>query len=108
MQLIGPSSVKGIEINPYAAELARVPVWIGEIQWMQCNGFSVSPDPILKPLETIECRNAILTPEGEDPQRLETDVVIGNPPILGNKRIRTRLGDHIAETLPQLYKGMID
>jgi type II restriction/modification system DNA methylase subunit YeeA len=32
---IGPASVKGIEINHYAAELARVSVWIGEIQWMR-------------------------------------------------------------------------
>ncbi len=32
---IGPANVKGIEINPYAAELARVSVWIGEIQWMR-------------------------------------------------------------------------
>ncbi len=37
---IGPANVKGIEINPYAAELARVSVWIGEIQWMRRNGFS--------------------------------------------------------------------
>ena len=39
---IGPANVKGIEINPYAAELARVSVWIGEIQWMRRNGFSES------------------------------------------------------------------
>ena len=48
---IGPESVKGIEINPYAAELARVSVWIGEIQWMRRNGFGVCRNPILKPLE---------------------------------------------------------
>jgi len=29
---IGPEAVKGIEINPYAAEIARVVIWIGEIQ----------------------------------------------------------------------------
>ena len=39
---IGPEAVKGIEINPYAAELARVTVWIGEIQWMRRNGFDVA------------------------------------------------------------------
>ena len=61
---IGPASVKGIEINPYAAELARVSVWIGEIQWMRRNGFSESRKPILKPLDTIECRDAILTARG--------------------------------------------
>ncbi len=27
---VGPANVKGIEINPYAAELARVSVWIGD------------------------------------------------------------------------------
>ena len=54
---IGPANVKGIEINPYAAELARVSVWIGEIQWMLRNGFAESRDPILQPLDTIECRD---------------------------------------------------
>ena len=32
--MVGPENVLGIELNPYAAELARVTVWIGEIQWM--------------------------------------------------------------------------
>ena len=59
---VGPANVRGIEINAYAAELARVSVWIGEIQWMRHNGFNESRDPILKPLETIECRDALLTP----------------------------------------------
>jgi len=57
---VGPECVKGIEINPYAAELARVTVWIGEIQWMRRNGFDVSREPILRPLDTIECRDALL------------------------------------------------
>ena len=38
---VGPEQLLGIEINPYAAELARVSVWIGEIQWMQRNGFGI-------------------------------------------------------------------
>ena len=59
--IVGPANVKGIEINSYAAELARVSVWIGEIQWMRRNGFSEVRDPILKPLDTIECRDAIIT-----------------------------------------------
>ena len=80
---IGPANVKGIEINPYAAELARVSVWIGEIQWMRRNGFSEVRDPILKPLDTIECRDAILTPDNTEPDWPEADVVIGNPPFLG-------------------------
>ena len=82
---IGPANVKGLEINPYAAELARVSVWIGEIQWMRRNGFYESRNPILKPLDTIECRDAILTPDNIEPKWPEADVVIGNPPFLGGK-----------------------
>ena len=80
---VGPGNVKGIEINPYAAELARVSVWIGEIQWMRRNGFGEARDPILKPLDTIECRDALLRQDGTEPDWPSTDVVIGNPPFLG-------------------------
>ena len=100
---IGPANVKGIEINPYAAELARVSVWIGEIQWMRRNGFSEARDPILKPLDTIECRDAILTPDGAEPDWPKADVVIGNPPFLGDKLLippsRKRLRGTPAEDL---------
>ena len=50
----------GSEINPFAAELARVSVWIGEINWMREHGFDASRNPILKPLQTIECRDGVL------------------------------------------------
>ena len=78
--LVGPANVKGTEVNPYGAGLARVSVWIGEIQWMRRNGFWEAHDPILKPLDTIECRDAILTPANNEPDWPEADVVIGNPP----------------------------
>ena len=32
---------------------------LGEIQWMRRNGFAEARNPILKPLDTIECRDAI-------------------------------------------------
>ena len=104
---VGPASVKGIEINPYAAELARVSVWIGEIQWMRRNGFSESRKPILKPLDTIECRDAILTADGEEPNWPEADVVIGNPPFLGGKLLRGALGGEYVEGLQRLYGDRI-
>ena len=82
---VGPAHVRGIELNPYAAELARVSVWIGEIQWMRRHGFREDRDPILKPLDTIECRDAVLTDEGQEPEWPEADVVIGNPPFSGRE-----------------------
>ena len=101
--VIGPANVKGIEINPYAAELARVSVWIGEIQWMRRNGFAEARNPILKPLDTIECRDAILSQDNIEPDWPEADVVIGNPPFLGGKLLRDGLGDEYVESLQKLY-----
>ncbi len=104
---IGPTNVKGIELNPYAAELARVSVWIGEIQWMRRNGFSESRNPILKPLDTIECRDAILTPGNTEPDWPEADVVIGNPPFLGSKMLIDNLGEDYVSRMYATYAGRV-
>ena len=104
---IGPANVKGIEINPYAAELARVSVWIGEIQWMRRNGFGEARDPILKPLDTIECRDAILTPDSFEPEWPWADVVIGNPPFLGGKLLITHLGEDYVSRMFKTYAGRV-
>lgn len=105
MQLpqVGPDAVKGIEISPYAAEIARVVIWIGEIQWMLNNGFAYRKNPILQPLQNIECRDALL--DCSDPDNpVEADwpdasFIVGNPPFLGNRLLRRILGNEIAEQL---------
>ena len=104
---VGPANVRGIEINAYAAELARVSVWIGEIQWMRRNGFNESREPILKPLDTIECRDAILTPEGTEPEWPEADVVVGNPPFLGGKLLIRNLGEDYISKVFSTYEGRV-
>ena len=104
---VGPANVKGIEINAYAAELARVSVWIGEIQWMRRNGFSNATDPILDPLDTIECRDAILAPDGSEPDWPQADVVIGNPPFFGHRLMRKVLGEDYTLSLRSAYRGSV-
>ena len=104
---VGPANVKGIEINAYAAELARVSVWIGDIQWMRRNGFRESRDPILKPLETIECRDAILTTDEREPEWPAAGVVIGNPPFLGYSPQREVLGHEYTEAMRRVYSGQL-
>ena len=119
---VGPANVRGIELNAYAAELARVSVWVGEIQWMRRNGFRESRDPILKPLDTIECRDALLAPEGGKPGGAElegaesegresdwpaADVVIGNPPFLGGKLLNAHLGEDYVSRLFAVYEGRV-
>jgi methylase of polypeptide subunit release factors len=102
-----PANVLGIELNPYAAELARVTVWIGEIQWMLKHGYAIRRDPILARLEHIECRDALLNPDGGEAEWPEADVIIGNPPFLGDKKMRAELGDAYTERLREIYAGRV-
>jgi hypothetical protein len=104
---VRPAQLHGIEINPYAAELAQVVIWIGYLQWMRDNGFGYPTSPILDRLQTIENRDAILDFVAQTPssgqaqvrapvlQRTpvpaewpEADFIIGNPPFLGSKVFR--------------------
>ncbi len=104
---VGPECVKGIEINPFAAELARVSVWIGEIQWMRKNGFGVSTQPILKPLNTIECRDALLNADGTEADWPDADVIVGNPPFLGAKLMKSRMGVDETVRLRNAFSGRL-
>lgn len=113
MQLpeVGPETVLGIEVNPYAAELARVVIWIGQIQWMLTNGFAYLRDPILRPLDNVECRDAILDTSDPDnprePSWPAADVIVGNPPFLGGKLLRSGLDNEYVEALFQVYRGRV-
>lgn len=100
---VGPECVLGIELNPYAAELARVSTWIAEIQWMRRNGFEAARDPILKPLGTIECRDAVLAQDGSAAEWPKADFIIGNPPFLGNKRMVSELGETYVTSLREAW-----
>jgi len=102
-----PANVLGIEINAYAAELARVTVWIGEIQWMLKNGYEIQRKPILAPLDHIQCRDAVLNADGTEAEWPEADVIIGNPPFLGDKKMRNELGDEYTEALRKCYADRV-
>ena len=103
---VGPEAVIGIEINAYAAELARLTVWIGEIQWMLGHGYSLNDQPILKPLNSIECRDALLDGDQEATWPM-ADAIVGNPPFLGDKKQLAELGDHYAGLLRRVYQGRV-
>ena len=110
-----PANVLGIELNPYAAELARVTVWIGEIQWMLAHGYQYRKDPILAPLDHIECRDAVLVyvqtdPRGaiySEPSWPKVDAIVGNPPFLGGSKKRRELGDDYFMALSSTYKNRV-
>ena len=108
---VGPEILHGIEINPFAAELARTTIWIGDIQWRVKNAISHHPRPLLRKLDSIECRDALLAPDGKggfvEAKWPEADYIVGNPPFLGGKRMRRGLGDATVETLFRVYEGRV-
>lgn len=123
---VRPTQLLGIEINPYASELAQVSIWIGYLQWMRDNGFNAPRDPILEPITTIENRDAILAWADEDGKKIpvwsegakclgqahwpQADFIVGNPPFLGSRKARQELGDeyvgHYQSAYPHLPDGV--
>ncbi len=108
---VRPTQLAGIEINPYAQQLAQVVIWIGYLQWMHHNGFIPPRDPVLEPIESIRLMDAILDlsdPENpREPGWPEADFIVGNPPFLGGNKIREQVGDDYVGPLFHLYEGRV-
>ena len=108
---VHPSQLYGLETNVYAHELASVVVWIGYLQWLKDNGIGWPTEPILRKLDNIQHRDAILTHDADgkpmEPAWPEAEFIIGNPPFLGGNRIRQELGDAYVERLFEVYDGRV-
>lgn len=108
---VHPSQLYGLETNIYAQELASVVVWIGYLQWLNQNGIGWPTEPILRKLDNIQCRDAILTHDAKgnpvEPEWPAVDFIIGNPPFLGDKKMRGELGDEYVDSLRQLYEARV-
>ncbi|MCK9387343.1 MAG: hypothetical protein M0Q22_02985 [Sulfuritalea sp.] len=145
---VDPHQFLGLELNPRAAAIAELVLWIGYLQWhfriSKGNAGASLPNPILRDFRNVECRDAVLAHDGIDyamddngiaisrwdgrsmkthpvtgeqvpdesarvpleryknPRRAEwpaADVVVGNPPFIGDKRLRAALGDGYVDAL---------
>lgn len=150
---ITPENFLGIEINPRAAAIAQLVLWIGYLQWhFRVNGADrAPPEPILRDVRTIENRDALIEYDGRvlelDEQgkplsiwdgtsmmthpttgRLipdetgrrdiyryihprqatwpKADFIVGNPPFIGSKRMRKRLGSSYVDAVRIAYHGL--
>jgi hypothetical protein len=110
---IGPWQFHGIEINPYAYELAQMTLWIGFLQWHRGNGYPITATPILKKLDNFHLMDALLDlsdpvhpREAAWPEfRADAEVIIvGNPPFLGGKMLRRELGYDYVSALHAVYR----
>lgn len=109
---VGPWQLYGIEVNPYAYDLALMTVWIGYLQWVKANGFGFPNDPILHKLEgNFRKMDAILDltdpSQPKEPEWPRVDFMVGNPPFLGGNRIRQELGNDYVDALFQHYAGRV-
>jgi hypothetical protein len=108
---VSPAQLYGIEKNPFAAELAQVAIWIGYLQWKHANGLPDLHEPILQTLDTIQCRDAVLDFDAQgqpiEPTWPAADVIVGNPPFLGGKRLRMELGDKYVDDMFVPYNGRV-
>ena len=109
---VHPRQLHGIEISPYAVELASIVIWIGYLQWKHRNVMPLDDEePILEPLDQVEGKDAILDLSDPDhPSEAvwpKVDVVVGNPPFLGGKLLRRGLGDQYVDDLFRAWDGRV-
>ena len=110
-EMVHPSQLFGLELNVYAHEMASVVVWIGYLQWLKEHGMGFPTEPILRKLDNIQHRDAILAHDSDgkpvEAEWPEADFIIGNPPFLGDKRMRAELGDEYVTVLRAVYEGRV-
>jgi hypothetical protein len=65
---VNPSQFLGIELNPRAAAIADLVIWIGYLQWHFRRFGDIPPiEPVLREYNNIECRDAVLAYDGREP-----------------------------------------
>jgi len=110
-KMVSPTQLFGIEVEFYAHELASVVVWIGFLQWKHEHGVQEDREPVLQKLANIEHADAILRYDSEgkpyEPEWPKADFIIGNPPFLGDKKMRRELNHKYVEDLRDLYRGRV-
>ncbi len=58
---VDPHQFLGLEVNPRAAAIAEMVLWIGYLQWhFRTHGNVRPPEPVIKNYHNIQCRDAVL------------------------------------------------
>ena len=110
---VHPRQLYGIEKNEIAHDLASIVVWIGYLQWLDNNGYTglFKREPILEPIDNIHLMDAILAYDADgnpvEPEWPAADVIVSNPPFLGDKKMLRELGDDYVATLRRRYAGRV-
>ncbi len=149
---VDPHQLLGLEVNPRAAAIAELVLWIGYLQWhFRTRGRVAPPEPIIKAFHNIECRDAVLAFDHSEPvtdgdgspitrwdgrtmkihpvtgeevpdetarvpalryknprpaKWPDADFIVGNPPFIGNKRMRLALGDGYVQAVREAWPSV--
>jgi hypothetical protein len=105
---VSPKQMRGLELNRYAHEIAGMVLWIGFIQWCAEHGERVNREPVLEKLEGLQNKDAALDEASGQPTVWpDAEFIVGNPPFLGNYKMRQELGDTYSEAIRKAYEGRV-
>lgn len=130
---VDPHQFLGLELNPRAAAIAELVLWIGYLQWHFRIKGGMPGEPILHAFHNItgnfdavlqadvtlarDTRGVPLTRNGQEvyayanpcrPDWPAAEFIVGNPPFIGGKDIRARLGDEKTEALWKAHPEVND
>tara|TARA_R110002072_G_scaffold284396_5_gene448672 strand:- start:3512 stop:6988 length:3477 start_codon:yes stop_codon:yes gene_type:complete len=93
---VDPHQFLGLEINPRAAQIAELVLWIGYLQWhYRLSDRLDLPEPILRDFKNIECRDALIEYDSREPELDEN----GNPVTIWDG-ISMKLSPTTGELIP--------
>lgn len=109
---VEPRQFKGIEVVPRAAAISELVLWLTALQQHYAIHGNVPPSAaLLQPAIHIERRDALLTWNSDGTARQadpwpQAEYIVGNPPFIGNKRMRSALGNSYVDALRKQYSNV--
>lgn len=116
---VDPRQFLGLELNPRAASIAELVLWIGYLQASFRRGGYEARTPVLEDFGNVTRMDAVLAhkgavrghggaayPDPSIPAWPAAEFIVGNPPFLGGKDIRSELGDAYAQALWAAHSKM--
>ena len=133
LEEVDPHRFLGLQINPRAAAIAELVIWIGYLQQHYLTRTGHPSEPILKDFKNINFGlrggyDAVLTWDGypvptfveRDSKKIatyprarlpvwpEAEFIVGNPPFIGNKRMNDRLGTEYSSALRKVRTDVVE